>query len=80
MALLRAPLRPAYGCQPADGHPRRYHAPTAVRTVGRYDAPSSRTARVDVPSARVTGYRAPSPRTGTTYSAPAPRRRREIGA
>lgn len=73
-------LRPIVGTQGADNRTRRYDAP-AARGVSRYDAPTHDTiSRRDVPAARITSFRAPSSRIGTTYGAAVIRRCREYGA
>ena len=53
---------------------RRYDD-AALRTITHYDAPTGgATQRLDVPTARVAQFRAPSSRLGTMYHAPAARR------
>ena len=80
MATITTRLPASVGCQPADGYARRYDAP-AARTITRYDAPSSgSTRRLDAPAARLTQFRAPASRAGTSHTAADARHRVEISA
>jgi hypothetical protein len=76
----RTLFRATVGYQPVEGYARRYDAP-AARTITRYDAPSSGSTRpLDAPAARLTQFRAPASRSGTTHTASDARRRAEIAA
>ena len=76
----RTMLCASVGYQPADSSTRRYDAP-AARNVTRYDAPSNgSTCRLDAPASRVTQFRAPAARSGSTRTASAARCLAEINA